>query len=424
MRVVSDTQGVGNEADVYNKMLSTALPEIGEKSSKPSRFSTGNTPGRTEADNAVAPLLSRATLLKERGQWEGAITISTEAIRRAPHSAAAHSLLGDIYLAQGKSADALHWYRMALDRDPHYAGVADKYHRLLAEHRAVVTGGFSSTGLSDSYRTLIPGETRDREDKTSRLPVKSSQKHTTSVSFGSGRTTAERTLDWFERMFPATNPGGMTRQLFIIALATFAVVLAIGSILFLTLRKNDMVEDQNSASADVRPVAPPESIMIPPALSSAEQPTPIPSSVSSAQPLPNITLLDHLTSLNSEELTVTSAQADPKTSQVQLEIALAPHSGETVQATRNRILQAGAKVAQSAFATVPTLQRFAIRVLLRGNGSTGTADAVNANLVFVGEISGVALHTLSATQSIPDYSLLSSLFTNTWWANFLTVRMP
>ncbi|MBC8138412.1 MAG: tetratricopeptide repeat protein [Fibrella sp.] len=408
-------------------MLSTALPEIGEKSPPKSRFSSGGSSGRSDADAAIAPLLARANLLKLRGQWEEAVAVCADAIRRSPDSASAHSLLGDIYLTQGKNGDALHWYRMALDRNPLQTGLVEKHDRLLAEQRAIATGGFTTTSLGSTNRTLIPGEPHlSSGDRTARFPVKSSP---VLVARASGRTTGrvtvERTLDWFDRVFPQGRSQGMPRTLFFVSGILVAFVIAAGAFLFFALRKSDVSVQQNTVLSEVRPVQNMPSLRLPSSsLPDAAAVPPLPVAPVPPSATPTVTLFDTLSRLNGEDITVTAAQADEGRSQAQIELSLALHPGETPPATRNRILQASAKVSQAAFATLPTLQRFSVRVLLRGRGGVGEADAVNANLVFVGETSGVALKTLSTTSPVPDYTLLSAQFTNTWWASSLNSRMP
>jgi tetratricopeptide (TPR) repeat protein len=66
----------------------------------------------------VDALLARANLLRMRGQWADAVECCTEALRLDPHSAAAHSLLGDIYENQGRLDKASHWYQLALEQHP------------------------------------------------------------------------------------------------------------------------------------------------------------------------------------------------------------------------------------------------------------------------------------------------------------------
>ncbi len=63
-------------------------------------------------------LLAQANLLRMRGRWDDAAGKCMEALRLAPDSASANSLLGDIYENQGRYDDAAQWYRMALDANP------------------------------------------------------------------------------------------------------------------------------------------------------------------------------------------------------------------------------------------------------------------------------------------------------------------
>lgn len=388
-------------------MLSTALPETSDKPSPKSRFSTEDSSVRNNADAAIAPLLSRANLLKMRGQWEESVAVCAEAIRRAPDSAAAHALLGDIYLAQNKNRDAMHWYRMALDRDPKQNGLVEKHDRLLAEQRAVATGGFATTNLGGSNKTSIPGEAGFTDHRTERIPVSPAPVLASRTSGRlTGRITAERTLDWIERLFPQTGSPGLPRGLFIVTGILTALVVTAGILLFFALRKSDVQDEHDNVLSEVRPVNTIPSLNIPPtsapAVAGTVSPTATPTVASSPR---TATLLETVSSLNNEEVTVTAAQSDPGRGQAQLEIAVAPRSGETVADTRRRILQSSAKVSQAAFAALPSLQRFSVRVLLRGNGSTGSADAVNANLVFIGETSSIGLRTLG-TASSPDPSTL------------------
>jgi Flp pilus assembly protein TadD len=77
----------------------------------------------TEQSEAPLPreaytLLAQANLLRMRGCWEEAVEKCMAALRLAPESASAQSLLGDIYENQGRRDDAIQWYRMALDISP------------------------------------------------------------------------------------------------------------------------------------------------------------------------------------------------------------------------------------------------------------------------------------------------------------------
>jgi hypothetical protein len=70
------------------------------------------------AGASMEALLARANLLRMRGQWAEAVERCTEALRLDPKSAAAHSLLGDIYENQGRLDKASHWYQLALEQNP------------------------------------------------------------------------------------------------------------------------------------------------------------------------------------------------------------------------------------------------------------------------------------------------------------------
>lgn len=81
-------------------------------------------------------LLAQANLLRVRGQWPEAVEACRAALRLAPDSAAAQSLLGDIYENQGELDDAAQWYRMALDSSPDSAADRLKLNRLITRKDA------------------------------------------------------------------------------------------------------------------------------------------------------------------------------------------------------------------------------------------------------------------------------------------------
>jgi hypothetical protein len=75
-------------------------------------------------DKGISILLAEANLLRLRRSFDLAVAKCVEVLRRYPNNASAHSLLGDIYHDQGLHADALGWFKLALDLDP--ASVADQ----------------------------------------------------------------------------------------------------------------------------------------------------------------------------------------------------------------------------------------------------------------------------------------------------------
>ena len=66
----------------------------------------------------VYSLLAQGNLLRIRGCWDESVESCMAALRLAPESSSAQSLLGDIYENQGRYDDAAQWYRMALDVNP------------------------------------------------------------------------------------------------------------------------------------------------------------------------------------------------------------------------------------------------------------------------------------------------------------------
>ncbi len=82
-------------------------------------------------------LLAQANLLRVRGRWPEAVDACRAALRLAPESAAAQSLLGDIYENQGDRDEAALWYRMALDSSPDSAADRIKLDRLLGPLEAI-----------------------------------------------------------------------------------------------------------------------------------------------------------------------------------------------------------------------------------------------------------------------------------------------
>ena len=372
-------------------MLSTEIPKPRTKS----RFADEATP--TKSDHAlVAPLLSRAHLLKTRGQWEEAVAVCTDAVRRSPDSPSPYALLGEIYDAQGKNEDALHWYRMALDRNPLQAGIAEKHDSIVAAKRASVIG---------SYIAASP-------DQTARFAPVASSQLTTQIPIAANHSTAERTMEWFDRVFPPGRSEGMTRLLWAAGGAISLLVLLSGAFLFFVLQKTEDSDEPLVLSRE-------PAVTQPAAPGSLSAPAPI--AATGALPTPILSLAERLKGADSDDFVVTAAQADAKTSQIQLEIALVFRPNDSAAVTRNRVLQACAKVAQAAFLAEPTAQRFAVRVLLQTRSQSGVADTASAALIFVGETSAIASRTLASTSSVPDYVLLSALFTNTWWSRGLQV---
>lgn len=114
-------------------------------------------PGPEEGEDAhrAGQLLSKANLLRVRGQLDDAIAHAKEALALAPGDAGACALLGDLYAAQGHPEEALPWLAMAVDAAPENPSYRERLRRLAAVRQAA----------------LERGEGRSREAETSPEPA-------------------------------------------------------------------------------------------------------------------------------------------------------------------------------------------------------------------------------------------------------------
>ncbi|CEK19348.1 tetratricopeptide repeat protein [Chthonomonas calidirosea] len=78
----------------------------------------GEDPSIPPGEAGIRHLLVRANLHRLRKQYAEAVECCIAAIRRRPDCQAAHSMLGDIYRDQENWAEAVRWYRMAVEIRP------------------------------------------------------------------------------------------------------------------------------------------------------------------------------------------------------------------------------------------------------------------------------------------------------------------
>jgi len=95
-----------------------------------------------ENEESVHQLLLNAHLLKIRGELESAAAECIKALRINPDSIEAHTLLGDVYTSQGKTEDAIRWYKLALDISPESRKSQDRLDEILPPRRALGRFGF------------------------------------------------------------------------------------------------------------------------------------------------------------------------------------------------------------------------------------------------------------------------------------------
>lgn len=73
------------------------------------------------SDREVYPEIARANLLRMQGEYDQAVEICLNILRRFPSNETAHALLGDIYTDQGKLDDAIQWYELLVELAPNNA---------------------------------------------------------------------------------------------------------------------------------------------------------------------------------------------------------------------------------------------------------------------------------------------------------------
>jgi hypothetical protein len=71
------------------------------------------------SDSMIYPELSRANLLRMRGDYSGAEDQCLGILKRYPNNAAVHTLLGDLHAEQDDLEQAAQWYELAIDLNPH-----------------------------------------------------------------------------------------------------------------------------------------------------------------------------------------------------------------------------------------------------------------------------------------------------------------
>jgi len=102
----------------------------------------------------IESLLAAANLHRMRGEWDEAIDVCMTILRREPDDPSAHSLLGDVYAAQGRLEEAVRWYEMTLDADPEnqlYVGKLEKLRRDLADSYTQSDNSTSRLGWFDRF---------------------------------------------------------------------------------------------------------------------------------------------------------------------------------------------------------------------------------------------------------------------------------
>ncbi|MBC8104382.1 MAG: tetratricopeptide repeat protein [Cytophagales bacterium] len=384
---------------------------------------------REMTELAVGPLLARANLLRMRGQWDEAVAVCTEALRRAPESPTAHSVLGDIYEAQGKLEDALQWYSMAVDLAPTRQSDREKLEQVVAAQRVRLRTVDKARAESlEAYRQQMTG-------KLGATPPSGVTSST------GGRAAAERTVEWFDRVFPPGRSESIARLIFtmcgVIAVMIFAAVLFVYTSTSRSKYANLAEGGTNAGSLPTLSAPRPPVLMeVPPSARPAAAPTPAASSPAATKPAraggaAPVSASDPVTVQARVERSlppgVRVLALDGTGGSYQMAVALPRAASETTAATQERVLR-GAALAARALSLVDSRATQAIvrASLQNGVSPTGAGTSIPASPddvpVFIGT---VALAGIRANDpSLTPTATLQAQFTGAYWSSALTLPVP
>ena len=320
-------------------------------------------PPREEAGlpREVYALLAQANLLRMRGHWEESVDNCMAALRLAPDSPSAQSLLGDIYENQGRFDDAVQWYRMALDANPDSPADRLKLDRLLQTQAAPRPDHRATQSAAEA--PLPAASTPALWHKLTRDPEK------------------------------ALRLGAVLAAV----LVSLVVILA-----FTAAHRRAALSALGLGPAQEVHAAP---IVVPSAPASD-----LPMSAGNggtARDSAEQAVLDTLrgsAGLGASGVTVDDVQFDPRAARMVITFSFPSLSGLTRAAAQRAALRA----AQAGAVASPSVSAFTLRVLAAP--ATGGGDT----LVFVGDLPQTALPAAGAPN--PDDAHVQALFTDPWWS--------
>ena len=312
----------------------------------------------------VYALLAQANLLRMRGHWEEAAQSCMAALRLAPDSSSANSLLGDIYENQGRYDDAAQWYRMALDVYP------------------------------DSLADRVKLDRLSRREEAQRE-----------------QSRPAGILPFAEAALPP--PGGLRRLLrdpeMILRYGALAAALGLMLVVacaYVVVHHAGALGLGGGAVVKSTPV-----VVAPLAGVLPADPDGAPARDPSEQAL--LTALQASHDLSRLGIVVYDVQVDPRVDGTAITFGI-PASTDVTQAM---VVRDALQVLQSASASGPLSETYTMRCLLvSSTGNSGPA------LVFVGDASQQAVQTLTAAGAALTDAQADAVFTNIWWSSAADVR--
>ncbi len=389
----------------------------GEMPSSPAAATTT----REAEEEAAKPLLARANLFRMRGQWDEAVAVCTEALRRAPHSPTAHSLLGDVYEAQNKTDEAVQWYGMACDLDPTNQSDRAKLDKAAAAQNAKVLAAQKAAGV------VAPAPAH--------------------------KPAAEKTLEWIDRIFPPGKSESVARLIFALSGVIAVMILVAAGILWQAGRNNNAlptVQTMPGHSGDLPPVTSVQPVVVNPPVA-ARPVSPVTTSVQptnrtsvpatsgtvagTATNTPAVNTASgtaansalftsisarftNLLAANAQvapTLRLQNAQMDSAQNAVRLEVVAQAVAGETPAQTRERIVRAAALAVRAASEANLTATNATVKVALQTapNAAAGASAAQAAMDAFSGALPLSSARDMEVWSSAPG-DLLSRFSSLQW----------
>lgn len=389
-------------------------------------------------EEIVRPMLLRANLLRMRGDYIEAVAVCADVLRIAPDSSSAHSLMGDIYDAQGRHSDSAAWFRMAVERNPSSAVDREKLERALFLQSSAVSRADAPT-IATAADTSLPLLAADaRANRTG--------------SMAAVRAPAEKTMQWFDRIFPPTRADSISRLILAVC-GLIALLLFAGAAGLYVMSVKEAGDEQRLANEQERvlPDGPTSTSPIEGSPAAVVESSPTPggrSPLPQSRPVPAQTAMDdmfrmYLTRLLPKELTLANASIDPRTMYTQAEAIYT--AGEEASANpavlRESVLRAATFVAHATARAEERARRITIRIALRrrpatptsanGNGVGGGApqndtssspETFQPQTVFVGDVQASAIRDLEP--ALLPYASQTALFTDKWWSRDLQPPAP
>lgn len=348
---------------------------------------------REEEQAAIGPLLARANLYRLRGQWNEAVAVCTEALRQAPHSATAHSLLGDIYEAQGKLDDALQWFGMAVDLDPANPVDRSKLEQALQAKRT--TSNVSPNAGSGAL------EAPPLSQASPAIP----------------KATSEKTIEWFDRIFPPGRSDSIARLILVVSIGIAALMTLTAAFVYFIIQR----DNRPSSAQALTPARTAQSnhpvVVVPtpsPTLATTARSLSSPGSRTGVSETPTTTvseseakkaaLYEALSRALGATITIPDLRYDASNGQATLELLLPPTT-ETSDQGRERALRAAAVASRAAAMAEPGVQKVLLNVNIQGSGS-GSVPALRAEVT--ADKARESDPAMLPTSDLP--SLFSSLF--------------